>query len=131
MDGGTWQATVHGGAKSQTRLSDFSPLHFVSLQHTSEHNNFLSPSQAVTYERQSVYSILQFDSVHKQEAGLPVPAGQEKHDQGDSLRSDCHLKGQDGVQEDPPPSGQGPDPTARRLRRTPGRSHLQGLQGVV
>ena len=28
MDRGTWQATVHGVAKSQTRLSDF---HFASL----------------------------------------------------------------------------------------------------
>ena len=29
MDGGAWWATVHGVAKSRTRLSDFtSPLHF-------------------------------------------------------------------------------------------------------
>ena len=26
MDGGSWQATVHGVAKSQTRLSDFTSL---------------------------------------------------------------------------------------------------------
>ena len=26
MDGGAWQATVHGVAKSQTRLSDFTSL---------------------------------------------------------------------------------------------------------
>ena len=26
MDGGTWQTTVHGVAKSQTRLSDFTYL---------------------------------------------------------------------------------------------------------
>ena len=28
MDGGTWWATVHGVAKSQTRLSNFTSLHF-------------------------------------------------------------------------------------------------------
>ena len=28
MDGGTWWATVHGVAKSWTRLSDFTSLHF-------------------------------------------------------------------------------------------------------
>ena len=28
MDGGTWWATVHGVAKSQTQLSDFTLLHF-------------------------------------------------------------------------------------------------------
>ena len=27
MDRGTWRATVHGVAKSQTRLSDFTSLH--------------------------------------------------------------------------------------------------------
>ena len=30
MDGGAWWATVHGVAKSQTRLSDFTSLHFPS-----------------------------------------------------------------------------------------------------
>jgi len=28
MDGGTWWATVHGIAESQTRLSNFTSLHF-------------------------------------------------------------------------------------------------------
>jgi len=28
MDGGAWRATVHGVSKSQTRLSDFTSLHF-------------------------------------------------------------------------------------------------------
>ena len=31
MDGGAWQAAVHGVAKSWTRLSDFISLHFTSL----------------------------------------------------------------------------------------------------
>ena len=31
MDRGSWQATVHGVAKSQTRLSDFHFTHFVDL----------------------------------------------------------------------------------------------------
>ena len=35
MDGGAWQATVHGVAKSQTRLSDFtgdeSPLYSIGI----------------------------------------------------------------------------------------------------
>ena len=29
MDGGAWQATVHGVAKTRTRLSDFTSLHFL------------------------------------------------------------------------------------------------------
>ena len=33
MDGGTWQATVHGVAKSQTLLSDFTfTFHFHTLE---------------------------------------------------------------------------------------------------
>ena len=28
MDRGAWRATVHGVAKSRTRLSDFTSLHF-------------------------------------------------------------------------------------------------------
>ena len=31
MDGGAWWATVHGVTKSQTRLSDFTSLHFTSV----------------------------------------------------------------------------------------------------
>ena len=31
MDGGAWKAAVHGVAKSQTRLSDFTSLHFYVL----------------------------------------------------------------------------------------------------
>ena len=31
MDGGAWSATVHGVAKSRTRLSNFTSLHFMSL----------------------------------------------------------------------------------------------------
>ena len=33
MDGGAWWATVHGGAKSRTRLSDFTSPH-VEVQTT-------------------------------------------------------------------------------------------------
>ena len=33
MDGGAWQATVHGVTKSQTRLSDFTfTFHFYALE---------------------------------------------------------------------------------------------------
>ena len=33
MDGGAWQATVHGVAKSRPRLSDFTfPFHFHTLE---------------------------------------------------------------------------------------------------
>ena len=33
MDGGAWWAAVHGVAKSQTRLSDFTfPFHFHALE---------------------------------------------------------------------------------------------------
>ena len=31
MDGGAWWATVHGVAKSWTRLSDFTSLHFIII----------------------------------------------------------------------------------------------------
>ena len=31
MDGGAWWAAVHGVAKSRTRLSDITSLHFTSL----------------------------------------------------------------------------------------------------
>ena len=36
MDGGAWWATVHGVAKSRTRLNDFTSLHFTSLHFFSE-----------------------------------------------------------------------------------------------
>ena len=32
MDGGAWQATVHGVAKSRTQLSDFTFFHFPNVQ---------------------------------------------------------------------------------------------------
>ena len=38
MDRGTWQASVHGVTKSQTRLSDF---HFTSLQINKRLNGLL------------------------------------------------------------------------------------------
>ena len=39
MDGGAWWATVHGVAKSRTRLSDFTSLHFML-----HHNIATAPS---------------------------------------------------------------------------------------
>ena len=33
MGGGAWQATVHGVAKSRTRLSDFTFFHFLEQDH--------------------------------------------------------------------------------------------------
>ena len=33
MEGGAWQATVHGVAKSQTQLRDFTSFHFTSWTH--------------------------------------------------------------------------------------------------
>ena len=35
MDGGAWWPTVHGVAKSWTRLSDFTSLHFYCLEYSS------------------------------------------------------------------------------------------------
>ena len=48
MDGGAWWAAVHGVAKSQTRLSDFTfPFHFHALKkEMATHSSVLSPSQA-------------------------------------------------------------------------------------
>ena len=40
MDGGAWWATVHGAAKSRTRLSDFISLHFTSLTSLSVFNMY-------------------------------------------------------------------------------------------
>ena len=37
MDGGAWQATVHGVTKSQIRLSNFTSLYFTSTLHTSRY----------------------------------------------------------------------------------------------
>ena len=38
MDGGAWWAAVHGVAKSRTRLSDFTSLHFIYIYiHTHTH----------------------------------------------------------------------------------------------
>ena len=44
MDGGAWQATVHGVAKSQTRLSDFTfTFHFHALEkETATHSSVLA-----------------------------------------------------------------------------------------
>ena len=36
MDGGAWWATVHGVAKSQTRLSDFTFFHFQTAYYKAE-----------------------------------------------------------------------------------------------
>ena len=38
MDGGAWEATVHGVVKSWTRLSDFTSLHFTSRQNKVYYN---------------------------------------------------------------------------------------------
>ena len=38
MDGGAWQATVHGVAKSRTRLSDFTFTFHFSLSYIGEGN---------------------------------------------------------------------------------------------
>jgi len=37
MDGGAWLATVHGVAKSQTGLSDFTSLQIAGREHSSTH----------------------------------------------------------------------------------------------
>ena len=44
MDGGAWQATVHGVAKSRTQLSDFTfTFHFHALEkEMSTHSSVLS-----------------------------------------------------------------------------------------
>ena len=44
MDGGAWRATVHGVAKSRTRLSDFTlTFHFHALEKdTASHSSVLA-----------------------------------------------------------------------------------------
>ena len=54
MDGGTWQATVHGVAKSQTRLSDF--IFFLSIRFF----NFLSFFPVLSSPSISSYLPLRF-----------------------------------------------------------------------
>ena len=41
MDGGAWWATVHGVAKSRTRLSDFTSLHFNSKKTLSDNRMYV------------------------------------------------------------------------------------------
>ena len=43
MDGGAWQAAVHGVAKSQAQLSDFTfTFHFHALKETATHSSVLA-----------------------------------------------------------------------------------------
>ena len=43
MDGGAWWATVHGVAKSRTRLSDFTfTFHFHALKKMATHSSILA-----------------------------------------------------------------------------------------
>ena len=43
MDGGAWEAAVHGVAKSQTRLSDFTfTFHFHALKEMATHSSVLA-----------------------------------------------------------------------------------------
>ena len=51
MDRGAWQATVHGVAESQTRLSDFSS-HVYIYTHSDllDHFHFFSPLVPLTYK---------------------------------------------------------------------------------
>ena len=48
MDGGAWQAAVHGVAKSQTQLSDFPfTFHFHSLEkEMATHSSVLVPGES-------------------------------------------------------------------------------------
>ena len=51
MDGGVWQAIVHGVAKSQTRLSDFTSLHLRCYNNTGNISYFvlsLLENQSIT-----------------------------------------------------------------------------------
>ena len=41
MDGGAWRAAVHGGVRSQTRLSDFT-FTFHTLEEMATHSSALS-----------------------------------------------------------------------------------------
>ena len=47
MEGGAWQATVHGVTKSRTRLSDFPSLHFTFT--AVDQSNVSHPPGLVTY----------------------------------------------------------------------------------
>ena len=46
MDGGTWEATVHGVTKSWTRLSDFT---FFSFQDNGDHQHLWDRAAASVY----------------------------------------------------------------------------------
>ena len=46
MDGGAWEAAVHGAAKSQTQLSDFTLVSLYSQKNFT--NNYLEISESET-----------------------------------------------------------------------------------
>ena len=50
MDGGAWQATVHGVAKSRTRLSDFTFTCSTSKA-SSTQNFFKNPAKTMAYDQ--------------------------------------------------------------------------------
>ena len=42
MDSGAWQVTVHGVAKSQIRLSDFTSLHFIIVMQNCPDDKYMT-----------------------------------------------------------------------------------------
>ena len=57
MDGGTWWATVHGVAKSQIRLSDFTFLSEMKMMHFAKGHLFGLLLCFVDYEHSYCYNI--------------------------------------------------------------------------
>ena len=63
MDGGAWQATVHGVAKSRTRLSDFTfTFHFHALEkEMATHSSVQNPRDGGAWWA-AVYGITESDT---------------------------------------------------------------------
>ena len=71
MDGGAWWATVHGVAKSWTRLSDFTSLHFKKPERGLPHN--IHKSKTIKNSTGSSL-VVQWLRIHLAMQGVQVPS---------------------------------------------------------
>ena len=83
MDGGAWQAAVHGVAKSQTRLSDFT-FHFHALEKERFHFSLSCIGDGAT----SLFTFM-----HWRRKWQPTPVFLPEESQGWRSLVGCHLWG--------------------------------------
>ena len=75
-DRGAWQAIVHGVAKSQTRLSDFTSLHLPTYDLTWHDIYIILSSTLLPEEKERVWQVSQAhaDEIHRTDETKPVGA---------------------------------------------------------